>query len=311
MPTTPVCGVPFTPKLLHPRYWLTWGGIGIGVVLAFLPTRLRHGMGKWIGRFIFRYNKKRRHTVLRNLERAFPELTVHDRQAMGLASVQWYACALLDYSVLFFRSRKKLLNNAHIEGQEYIDEAIQQGRNVILLLAHSAMLDFSPALLGQKYVIYGSYKSVSNPVINWLLARSRCKSVAFVVARNEGMMKLVRTLQVGRILMFLPDEDLGEKHSDFADFFGVQKATLNTPARIAKLKKADALPCYTWYDTDRCCYQVRIGAPLKWLGEQNNLLSDATILNEGLEKLIRLAPEQYMWVMKLYKTRPKGDKSIY
>jgi lauroyl/myristoyl acyltransferase len=143
------------------------------------------------------------------------------------------------------------------------------------------------------------------------MARSRCKSVAFVFSRDEGMMKLVRALKLGHILMFLPDEDLGEKHSDFSAFFGVQKATLNTPVRIAKLKKADALPCYAWYDTESKRYKIRVNPPLAWFSDEKCSLSNADILNEGLEKLILLAPDQYMWLMKFYKTRPKGDKAIY
>lgn len=305
------CGLSFTLNLLHPRYWFTWMGVGVGVLLSLLPVYVRHTIGGWLGRFIFYRNDKRRHVVLRNLECAFPHLNAVERQAMGIASVQWYARALLDYSLLFFRSRKVLGTYVDFEGQCYIDNAISEGRNVILLLAHSAMLDFAPAALGQKYTLYGSYKTVSNPVLNWLMTRSRCKSVAFVFSRDEGMMKLVRALTLGRVLVFLPDEDLGEKHSDFSSFFGMQKATLNTPARIAKLKKADALPCYAWYDTDSKRYKVKINPPLVGFSEENSPLSTADVLNKSLEKLILLAPEQYMWLMKIYKTRPEGEKSIY
>lgn len=308
------CGIPFTLCLLHPRHWFTWAAIGIGFFFSLLPVNIRHAIGGGLGRFIFHNNHKRRHVVLCNLKCAFPDLNMEERQAMGLASVQWYARALLDYNVLFFRSRKNLAANVRLEGQRYIDEAIKGGRNVILLLAHSAMLDFAPAVLGQKYKLYGSYKSLSNPVLNWLMARSRCKSVSFVVSRDEGMMKLVRALKLGRILVFLPDEDLGEKHSDFSAFFGVQKATLNTPSRIAKLKKADALPCYAWYDSESKCYKIQVNPPLIWSSDfrsKEASLSSANILNDGLEKLILLAPEQYMWLMKLYKTRPDGDEAIY
>lgn len=305
------CGIAFTWHLLHPRHWLIWGAIGVGVLVSLLPVRVRHAIGGWLGRFIFHSNDKRRHVVLRNLECAFPSLTMDERQAMGIASVQWYARALLDYSVLFFRSREKLAAYVDIEGQHHIDNAIKEQRNVMLLLAHSAMLDFAPAFLGQHYLLYGSYKSLSNPVLNWLMAKSRCKSVAFVVSRDEGMMKLVRALKLGRVLVFLPDEDLGDTHSDFAAFFGVQKATLNTAARIAKLKKADALPCYTWYDSSSKCYKIRINPPLTGFNEKQPHLSTADVLNQGLERVILLAPEQYMWLMKIYKTRPEGDKAIY
>ncbi|PPS59195.1 hypothetical protein CRX72_14250 [Pantoea sp. BRM17] len=40
----------FTRELLHPRYWLTWLGIGFLYVLVLLPYPLLYAFGCGLGR---------------------------------------------------------------------------------------------------------------------------------------------------------------------------------------------------------------------------------------------------------------------
>ncbi len=306
------CGVPFRKGWLHPRYWLTWLGLGFGFVLAWLPVPVRHALGKGLGFLVFRYNRKRKSVVLANLRIAFPGLSHAELEKRALHTLQWYGRAMVDYCVLFFLPKRLLQQRIQIEGEgkTQLDQVIAAGNNVIILLMHSAWLDFAPAGLGAFYSLYGSYKPVKNPVINWLMAKSRCRHVASVISREAGMMKLVRSLKPGKLLIFLPDEDLGSEHAVFAPFFGVQKATLNTPARIARLKAAECFPCFTWYDEAKKQYCVRLGAALSPF-PGNNPLKAANVLNHALEQLILYEPDQYMWLLKYYKTRPDGGDGVY
>jgi lauroyl/myristoyl acyltransferase len=124
------------------------------------------------------------------------------------------------------------------------------------------------------------------------------------------MMKLVRALEPGRLMFFLPDEDHGSKHSVFAPFFGVPKATLTTPARLAKLGKAVALPVMAFFNPQRGGYEIVIGAALTdYPGKDEE--QNATLLNTGLQILIEQHPEQYMWVLKFFRTRPTNETDVY
>ncbi len=98
------CGIPFTKDLLFPQYWLTWVGLGFSFLLSLSPVAVRHSLGKWFGSAIYRYNHKRRHIVVTNLEIAFPDLTAEQIKTKAINSLQWYSRAMIDYSVLFFGS---------------------------------------------------------------------------------------------------------------------------------------------------------------------------------------------------------------
>lgn len=304
------CGIKFNVSLIHPRYWLTWLGLLIAALLAQLPNNTRHAIGRWIGNRIYNNNVKRRQIVNVNIKIAFPHLNEQQHNEMIQQQLQWYGCAMVDYSLLFFASKKRLATMLEIEGKMHIDEAINNDKSIIILLAHSVMLEFAPAALGMQYNCFGSYKTSKNALIDWMIARSRCRHVSFVVSREEGMRKLIKSLIPKRLMIFLPDEDLGIENAVFAPFFGTQKATLTTTARLTKMGRAIALPTFAWYDTHTQKYKIQIAPPIANY-PSGDAKQDALLLNQSLEALIKQHPEQYMWIMKWFKTRPENEASLY
>ena len=304
------CGITFTRALFHPKYWLTWLGLLLIFFIAQLPTNMRHALGNRLGKYLYKNNQKRYRVINTNLKIAFPELDDASRDKMILEHLQWYGCAMIDYSLLFFGSKKRLANNLVIDGQEHIESAIDNDQNIIILLAHSVMLEFGPAALGLKYDCFGSYKTSKNAVIDWMIAKGRCRHVSFVVSREEGLRKLVKSLQPKRLMIFLPDEDLGKDNAVFVPFFNEQKATLTTTSRIARLGKATALPAFTWYDSASKKYRLQIFSALENY-PSSDLSADAIKLNQALESLIKQHPEQYMWLLKWYRTRPENESTLY
>ncbi len=302
--------IPLPRHLLVPRYWPTWLGVALLWIMAWLPWRWRRWLGYRTGSLFFRRNRKRREVVLTNLHQCFPELDETSRQQLAEAHLQEYVSAMLDYSVLFFRSRAWLYRRVRIHGHEYIDQAIAQKKNIILLLGHSVWLEFAPLAIGQYYRSYGSYKPFKNPVADWLIASSRLKDVEFVVAREEGMIRLVKALEPGRLMFLLPDEDHGIQHSVFAPFFGVPKATLASPARLSRMGKAVALPIMAFRNPEDGFYEIVVGEALPHYPGKDEL-ENAACLNQSLENLIRQQPAQYMWLLKLFRTRPVGEKAFY
>lgn len=301
---------PLPRGLLAPRHWPTWLGVGVLFLLSRLPWQGRRWLGKQLGRLLYRHHHKRRKVVLTNLRLCFPAQNAAQREQLAQQHLQAYASALLDYSVLFFRPRTWLYQRIQIEGSEHLNRAITARQNVILLVAHSVWLEFAGVGLGEHYRLLGFYKPFHNPVVNWLIARSRQYDADALIAREAGMMKLVRALEPGRLLFFLPDEDHGEKHSVFAPFFAAPKATLTTPARLCKLGKALALPVMAYFDPQTGHYRIRIEAPLSDFASADELQA-ATCMNEALQHLITAHPEQYMWVLKLFRTRPTNEPRVY
>lgn len=302
--------IKFSYALLHPRYIGSWVGLLLGLLVSFLPQTIRHQLGALIGSYLYKNNKKRYNIVRANLAQVFPDLSEDQLQQMIRGHLSWYGKALVDYSLFFFGSRTRLLKQVSIVGEELLIEVTKQQQPVILLLAHSVMLEFAVIALSANYNSFGSYKASSNPVLDWMIARSRCRFADFVVSRDEGLRPLIRAIKSQRIMIFLPDEDLGLDNAVFAPFFARQKATLTTPARLARMGGAKAIAGFVAFDDASKQYELRLQAlPADYPNGDSEV--DASALNQSLEKLIRMSPEQYLWVMKCYRTLAAKDNSIY
>src|SRR5579862_4682006 len=66
-------------RLLAPRYWLTWAGLGLLRVLALLPFPAIIALGTAIGAVLRVLPISFVHTARRNLELCFPQLDARAR----------------------------------------------------------------------------------------------------------------------------------------------------------------------------------------------------------------------------------------
>ncbi len=300
----------FSFHLLKPRYWGTWLAVGMLLPLGFCPAAWRIALAQRLANIVFKHNRKRREVVCSNLRIVNPQWNDDKVEAEALVHFRWHFQGLLDYSLLLFRSNQWLYQHIQIQNKAYLDRLIEQGHNVVILLSHTSSLDFAPIGLSQYYTVYGSYNEQKNAVIDWLMARMRSRHVEHLISRSEGMQKMVRLLEPGKLMILLADEDLGIKNSVFAPFFNTEKATLTSPIRIAKLKQAVCVPAFTCYSVSNNQYNILLGEPLHFDYNVEHRFN-AQKINQALEKLIQHEPNQYMWMLKLYRTQPEGASHIY
>jgi lauroyl/myristoyl acyltransferase len=90
----------------------------------------------------------------------------------------------------------------------------------------------------------------------------------------------------------------------------VKTATITALPRLCRMSGARVLPFTTIYDPESGCYTARIFPPLEAFPGEDEV-EDAARMNRELEKLIRLAPSQYMWSMRIFQTRPGGALPPY
>ncbi|PID45589.1 MAG: lipid A biosynthesis acyltransferase [Proteobacteria bacterium] len=303
--------LPFTRPLLSVKYWPTWLGLLLAALVGWLPQPARHRLGQWLGDYLYRKRAKRFHVSRANLRQVFPEASDKAIEARVKAHLQWYGKGLVDYSLFFFGGRERLFSSVSINGGEHLWQAVKQNQAVILLLTHSVMLEFAAVALASEGIhSFGSYKKSKNALLDWVIARSRCRFVDFVVSREEGLRPLIRAIQSRRVMIFLPDEDLGLDNSVFAPFFNRQKATLTTPSRLCKLGKATAIAGFVGFNERESRYELNL-SPMPANYPSGNHEQDAADMNRVFESLIRQSPEQYMWLMKFYKTTHVDDTPIY
>lgn len=288
---------------------MLWVGILLALILARLPLRARWSFGRLLGRIAYRLAKKRRRVVEVNLSLCFPELSPEEHTALVEKNLESAGIAIVETAAVWFRNSIDFDDLVDIEGIDELRAARAEGRGVILVGMHLSTLDFCGALLALHEPFEAMYRRNKNKLLETVMTRGRLRNFPKVIERDE-VKEVIRGLRAGKIVWYGPDQDYGPKHSVYAPFFGVPAATITATRRIAALC-GSPLVVFSHYRLEetgryRICLERLPGT---FPGEKD--LADCTLLNRVIEKAIRVAPEQYWWLHRRFKSRPEGSPNLY
>jgi len=293
-----------------PRYWFSWFILLLLRACVLLPLAVLRWFGAAFGLLMMAANAKRRRIAAINLKLCFPDLSEEQHHKILRQHFIVLGQSYVDLGFLAWASRPRVLRKVRFSGLENYRALIEQRRNVILLAPHCIGMNVGGSVLATEHAIFSMKKAQHNPVANWLLNKGRTRFGVQLLLRNQGLRPVIRGLKHGLTFYYLPDEDFGARSSVFAPFFGVSRATLTTLGRLAQLTHAAVVPCFTRLLPGGQGYEVILKPALTDFpsGERE---ADATHMNQAMERGIREMPEQYMWTLKLFKTRPDNELSPY
>lgn len=292
-----------------PQYWPTWGLVACAWIITRLPLTWIRGLGRTSGRLLYRFGSSRRNITLRNIELCFPELDHDARKQMAARIFQTVGIGALELMIPWLNPKRDLRPHFTISGAEHLRAAAAEGRGVVLIGAHWAVMDVISQPLGDFGCVDVMYRYNKNPVWEWLQVSGRQRYFKNVIERNDTR-GVLRALKAGRAIWYAPDQDYGARHSVFAPFFGISAATITATSRFARLNGSPVLFLRQYRDDERMHWHMEFSAPLEDFPSDDDQL-DATRMNALLESNIRKIPEQYLWLHKRFKTRPTGAPPIY
>jgi Kdo2-lipid IVA lauroyltransferase/acyltransferase len=286
-------------------------------LLNLLPAKFMWAMSvgvAWIG---WHLAKSRRRIALTNLRLCFPEKTEAERIAIVREHLRAYVQAALEHGLLWNASAQAIrdyvtLHDEH-EWRKFREgvEAEKNPRAVIWLCPHFIGLDAAAIRISIDTVACSMYSAQSNPGIDALMYEGRMRfNESTIVARTEGIKPVIRAMKKGLPFYYLPDMDFGARESVFVPFFGVNAATLTAVSRIAKLTGAVVVPVIVTQRPRMKGYDVRFYPALENFPSGDDV-RDAKRINELVESHVLQNVAQYLWTHKRFKTRPKGEASLY
>lgn len=303
---------PFQHQFLAPRYWPTWFGLGLLWLLMWLPAGWRRGLGRFLGRQLLGRNAKRREIVMTNLAWCLPDLEAQ-HEVLADSFFSYTGQVMLDLGFFWWAGSRRLLAQIEIEGEEHLQGEFAAGRPVLLVTPHVLPVDFGGLVISAHHdQAFFMAHTGRNLLLDWFVTRGRCRFGAGPLKRDSNLRPVMRGMRNGTIsyIYIVIDEDLGEQGSVFAPFFGVPKATLISPMRMARISSASVIPVVTSYRPEKGRYVVQLMPPLEDFPSTDDQ-ADGARINTALEAMIRQAPEQYMWSLRLFQTRPDGSPPPY
>lgn len=305
-----VYDVVFSSSYLWPKYWGVWFAVFLLYIISMLPRVLQDGLACVLGDFFRKVNAKRRRIARINIELCFPELSEREKKDFLIQYYRHHVRSLLAFGLVWWGSKAKLEKHIVIRGQGNIESSLRNGRSIIFLAAHSLGLEAAVSSVAMRYLSSGPFKPMKNKLVDWFVARGRSRHGGYLYSREAGLRPIIKDVRAGNVMFYLPDEDLGKDRSIFAPFFGVEKATVPVLGKMAKVCKADVLPCMAEYDMTARRYIIHVLPALKNYPTGDDY-RDTVAMNVALENIVRLCPSQYFWMMKFFKTRPEGEARIY
>ncbi|WP_455208842.1 LpxL/LpxP family Kdo(2)-lipid IV(A) lauroyl/palmitoleoyl acyltransferase [Kaarinaea lacus] len=294
---------------LMPRYWLVAVGFLILRLLALLPMKIQFAIGKWGGRIFYAFAMRRRHIAEVNINLCFPNLDQKQKQQIVRENFESVGISLFETAVTWWGSDARLKPLASISGIEYVTEAIKQGKGVLLLSAHFTCLEIGCRYLTMLIPTYNMYKRQRNALINKIMTDGRKRHAKGIIERRD-VRSFIRALRQGNVCWYAPDQDFGRQNSVFAPFMGVETSTLTATSRLAKTGNAVVIPYFPKRRRNEIGYNITILPPLKNFPSGDDI-KDAKLVNELIAEQILLAPEQYLWGHRRFKTRPEGEPDLY
>ncbi len=296
---------------LAPKYWGTWVAVLLSSLVSLLPNALRLVIAKFLAKQAIKVKSKANKRARVNLEMCFPEKSLIEREEILYQTYITSTSFLMSFASLTLRSQKWLENNTQINGLEHLTSVLDGGENVILLVPHTWAIDIPAVLLASRGLpVSAMAKAQKNKLSDWLMHRQRVQYGGRVYDRSVGIKPFMKSIRTdGYIGYYLPDEDLGREHSVFVNFFATKKATISGLGRLSKLSKAKIVPLFAQYDYNTGQYTLDFYPALPFPTESEE--HDARMMNECIEEYVSAKPEQYMWILRLLKTRPDTDVNPY
>lgn len=286
----------------HPRFWPTWLFIGLLRMLALLPPRAGWAVGAAIGELARLLAPSRRRITRINLKLCFPELDDAARERLLRASFRAVGTALVEIGWSWWGVPKSL--QLRFSGEEHLQEALAQGRGVLLLGGHYTPVELSGYQFSLLTPCAALYRPDNNPLMDRLIVERRSRFCTPVSRRDLRSVR--RALLDNRVVWLAPDQDFGYRGTVFAPFFGQTAATLAMPTRLAQLNDSPVL--FVRHQREHGGYTLTL-SPLPGFGADAQ--ADAAQFNATLEQAIRQHPEQYLWMHQRFKTQPDGRRKLY
>ncbi len=301
---------PFRRSLLHPRYWLTWLGIGVLYLLVLLPYPVIYWIGTRLGRLSQRILKKRAKVAERNLALCFPDMPAEKRHTLLVKNFESVGMGVFETGMAWFWPDWRIKRWFNVTGREHIQKVQATGQGIIVIGIHFLTLELGARIFGMLNPGIGVYRPNDNPVMDWLQTWGRLRSNKYMLDRKD-VKGMVRCLKNGEIVWYAPDHDYGPRNSVFAPLFAVEHAATTTGTSIlVRLAKPALIPFTPRRLPNGEGYELIIQPAAENFPLENEVEA-ATFMNKVIEQEIMQAPDQYMWLHRRFKTRPEGMPSLY
>jgi KDO2-lipid IV(A) lauroyltransferase len=293
--------------------WLTYTALRLLVsVLQMFPVQWSYVTCRIVGDLLYRIDRRHRHRAQEHLRRSFPDWS--ESEIRRVARLSMRNMVYLGLEVLF--TPRLITPNRwrrHIT-LERMDEPLRlmvERRSAVLLLTghfgNWEILGYMLATLGLPTVSIA--RRLDNPRLDKYILGVRERTGQRILDKKGATEKMEQFIADRQAIGFIADQDAGRKGL-FVDFFGRKASAYKTIALLAVRYELPIICGYARRTGEGYHFQVgcqRLICPADWVDKEDPVRWITQQYTASLEEMIRQAPEQYLWVHRRWKHRPRGE----
>lgn len=292
------------------------GKLALGALklIALLPWRGVQALGGAAGWLMWKIPNRSREIARLNISHCFPELNTEEVDQLTGRSLKGIAKSFTESACAWIWPPEKTLQYVReVEGLEILQEALASGKGVVGITSH----------LGNWEVLNHFYCAQCKPIIFYrppklkalddLLKTQRVQQGNRVApSTREGIISVIKEVRAGGSVGIPADPEPSRSSGIFVPFLGTTALTSKFVAGMlgGKQDKVSAVFLHAIRLEDGSGFKVILeAAPDEMYSTDTEIAVGA--MSDVLASYVQRWPDQYMWTMKRFKQRPKGEKRWY
>jgi KDO2-lipid IV(A) lauroyltransferase len=298
------------------RFWLEYLPVWlVAQTLRWLPRPVARMVARVVAILFYWLHPRLRRVGMRNLELAFPEKTIAEREHI----LKGVYCSLGRLLSEFPKFPEYTLENvdriAVYDGLENYLAARDRGKGVLFMTAHLGGWEIGSFV----HSLHGHWlnivvRDLDNPLLDRWVRRLRSLHGNKTHDKDSYARGLMAAMKHGETVGALMDTNMTPPQGVFVEYFGLPACTAGGIARVAMRTGAAVLPAFTIWDESLGKYRIRFEAAIPTVctgDDEADALANTQNYTTAIEQAVRAHPDQWLWVHRRWKTRPPGEAPLY
>lgn len=266
-----------------------------------------------VGSLYYRFSRRHRERAQDNISLSFPDWSHEQVQDIALRSIQNMFKLFMVDALVTPRciTESSWPSYIRIGNLPQAVERLIRTQPAIFITSHCGnweLLGYCLAVFG--YPLNALARPLDNPLLNrWVMGIRQERGMRIITKWGAAPI-LQKMLEDGQWIAFIADQNAGDQGL-FVPFFGRMASSYKSIGLLAMRYNVPIVAGVARRIDGRFEYELSCTdfiSPEDWQDKPDPLFYITARYNRAMEQMIRIAPEQYLWLHRRWKSRPRYER---